>query len=536
MSQLADALEVLKIKIIKFDPSKQRPVTTNKGTMSLEKFQKMMQEKLVSKASKFGNLLEALDDVEETGDILHQYAKQEKILVKDKKDIQIDIPPDMQNLRLNMNLAAKGKDEEFFLTHEDETVSKVTGKMYMLCHQLAPVEAAANARKVIPEYLPRGPIGVNEMLVDDKTETIFNMYTPPKWVKNKDYKKLPDRLPLLFEKLVKHLFPKPIEREYFYAWLHDSLFKRSFVFLILCSAPGTGKNRLKLVMRALHGHVNTTDGKKSTLVERFNSQLSESTLCWFDELSYDSDMENTMKELQNDSISIERKGVDATRGTQIHASIVISNNKPRDNYIAFDARKFAPLVISDKRLENSMTPEEIDELTKKVENETTDTFDTRFLAQIAKWLKKHGASKRWPNLEYKGPMFWSLAHTSMTRWQKKAVMAVLEADKKVGWDNDKQMYLWSEIHNRQQRKNGDRSLQFPDFTSVQAFFNVFRDSKGKRGFETEIVSGVNMTGDFWVRPLIQGADDIVTEASINRRRGEADGGRGTEKRKPKYDL
>lgn len=541
MSQLAEALEAVKLKIIKYDPSKQRPVSTSNGTMSIEKFQKILREKLGPKAAKFGGVMETLYDVEATQDILEEYAKKQKILVKDKSEVNIDIPADMQDLTLNMNMSAIGKDEEFFLTHEDETISRVSGRMYMLCHQMSPVEAASQARKVVPDYMPRGSAGVTEMEVDDKVQTIFNTYAPPKWTKYplRDYKNLPDRLPPLFEKLVNHLFPKKVEREFFYAWLHDSIIKRSFTFLILCSAPGTGKNRLKLVMRALHGHVNTTDGKKSTLIERFNSQLSESTLCWFDELHYDSDMENVMKELQNDSISIERKGVDATKGTKIHASIVISNNKPRDNYIAFDARKFAPLVVSDKRLETSMSSEEIDELTQKVEDETSDTFDPRFLAQIVKWLKKNVPKirkNRWPNLEYKGPMFWMLAHTSMTRWQKKAVMIVLEANKKIGYDPNKDSYLWSELHNRASRKNGDKSLQFPDFTSVKAFFDVFKDAKGKQGFETEAIPGANnLLGDFWVRPLIDSTSEIVTES--NMRKGEDNGKqRDGKQRKPKYDL
>src|SRR5690606_14664466 len=139
----------------------------------------------------------------------------------------------------------------------------------------------------------------------------------------------------------------------------------------------------------------------------------ESTLAWVDELRYDDEMENTMKELQNDSISIERKGIDTTRATKIHASIVISNNKPRANYIAFDARKFVALKIAGHRLEESMSLEEIDLLTRKVEDEKSEHFDSKFLAQIAKWIKRRGASKKWRNLEYKGPMFWTLAHTSM---------------------------------------------------------------------------------------------------------------------------
>lgn len=531
MGQLDEALASINLKIIKYDQSKQRPVATSKGTMTVEKFCQAMIKDLGRFSTKYPEVWDALhNDEGAVEEMLVEHAQSKGVLRGVK--VAIPIPPDMEGVTLNMNLAAKGKDDRFFLTHEDETVARVSGETYLLVHQLGPLEAAAAARKVIPDYMPRGKAGVTEMDNDGKKETIFNVYTPPSWKKYPNPKKLPDVLPPLFSKLVNHLFPLEVEREYFYSWLHDSLFKRSFVFLILCSSPGTGKNRLKLVMRALHGHVNTTDGKKSTLVERFNSQLSESTLAWFDELHYDAEMENTMKELQNDSISIERKGVDATRATRIHSSIVISNNKPRDNYIAFDARKFVPLVMTGRRLEVAMTPDEIDELTKKVEDPKAETFDTEFLAQIARWVRRRGRSKKWPTLEYRGPMYWSLAHTSMTRWQKKAVMMVLGADgnQKAGYDPGKGAFLWSMVQSRTERKNGERTLQFPDFTSIKAFFEVFRDSKGRKAFETEAVPK-NILGDFYVKPLFKQVE-IVTEASISEQRGK----QNAKIKKEKYDL
>jgi hypothetical protein len=532
VSQFAEALAASKIKISKYDPSKHRQITSNRGTMAIPKFCKILQEALGAKAVSFPEVFEALHDPSDAQDMIEEYAKEKKIFKGDKK-VEIEIPPDMEGLTLNMNLAAARGDEKFFLTDERETVSRVSGEAYMLIHQISPLEAAAQARKVIPDYMPRGSTGVTEIETDGRKETVFNVYTPPEWMRYPKWDKLPDKLPIEFQKLVEHLFPIPEERSFFFAWLHDSLFKRSFTFLILCGIPGSGKNRLKLVMRALHGHVNSVDGKKSTLVERFNSQLSEATLAWFDELRYDVEMENMMKELQNDSISIERKGVDATRATKIHSSIVISNNKERDNYIAFDARKFAPLVIRNERLEKSMRPEEIDRLTQKVEDPKSETYDVAWIAQIAKWIKKHGASKKWANLEYRGPMFWALAHTSMTRWQKKAVMAILEPDRgqASGYDPKKNAYLWSVIQAKNQRKNGDRSLQFPDFTSIRAFFEIFRDGQGRKAFSTEPVKGNNILGDFWVKPLFKHTE-IITEASVAEQRGKVN----VIDKKEKYDL
>lgn len=529
MSQFAEALNLIKIKISKYDKTRAKCIFTNRGAMTVEKFCKVIKKDLDRHATKYPEVWDATNDLHLMEELVEGFAGEHDLL-PDEGKVQIEIPPDMVGLTLNLNLAARGKEDRFFLTDERETVSRVSGEAYLLIHQLAPLEAAAAARKVIPDYMPRGPRGVTEIENEGRTETVFNVYTPPDWQRYDKWNKLPDRLPVEFDKLIKHLFPIPEEREFLFAWLHNSLFKRSFTFLILCGAPGTGKNRLKLVMRALHGHVNTVDGKKSTLVERFNSQLSESTLAWFDELHYDADMENVMKELQNDSISIERKGVDATRATKIHASIVISNNKPRDNYIAFDARKFAPLVITADRLEKSMASDEIDRLTQKVEDPKSDTYDVAWIAQIAKWIEKHGASKKWPHLEYRGPMFWTLAHTSMTRWQKKAVMLILESTRGAGYDQAKGAYLWSVLQEKSQRKNGDRSLQFPDFTSVKAFFEVFRDGKGRKAFSTEQVKG-NILGDFWVKPLFKNTE-IITEASVVEQRGK----QNEKAKKENYDL
>jgi len=533
VNQFAEALDLIKIKISKFDPSRARGVFTNRGNMTIEKFCKTVKKDLDRFATKYPEVWDATNDLHDMEELVKSYAEENGSLMDDGKKVNIAIPPDMEGLTLNLNLSAKGRDDRFFLTDENEHVSRVSGEVYLLIHQLDPLAAAASARKVIPEYMPRGTSGVTEIEKGGRSQTFFNVYTPPEWARYQGWNKLPDKLPVEFDKLVKHLFPIPEEREFFFAWLHDSLFKRSYTFLILCSWPGTGKNRLKLVMRALHGHVNSVDGKRSTLVERFNSQLSESTLAWFDELRYDADMENVMKELQNDSISIEKKGVDATRATKIHASIVISNNKERDNYIAFDARKFAPLVVTKERLEKSMTSDEIDRVTQKVEDPNSDTYDVAWIAQIAKWVQKHGRSKKWPNLEYRGPMFWTLAHTSMTRWQKKAVMEITESTRARGYDEKRKAYLWSAIQDKSQRKNGDRSLQYPDFTTVRAFFEVFRDGKGRKAFSTEAVPGNNILGDFWVKPLFKDTE-IITEASVMEQRSK--NGEKEKEKRPKYNL
>lgn len=529
MEEFSAALESIDLKITKYDPEKQRSIHTSVGAMSIEKFCKKFMADLGRDAVKFPKVFDILHDLQATKEMVEEYAETNELTGGKIKNR--NLPDQLKNLTLNFDLSATGRSEKFFTTHPDETIADVSGEAYLMLSGLSPVEAAAQARLVFPEYMPREPSGVTEITIDEKTKNVFNVYTPPRWTTFK--KMVPDKLPLLFEELVDHLFPLEIEKEYFYAWLYESLFNRAFVFLVLCGIPGSGKNRLKLILRALHGHVNSIDGKKSTLVERFNSQLSEATLAWFDELHYDHEMENTMKELQNDTISIERKGIDATRATKIYSSIVISNNKPRDNYIAFDARKFVPLVINEARLEKSMDPRDIDRLTKKVEDATSETYDVAFLAQIGRWIQKHGRSTKWPNLEYRGPKFWMLAHTSMTKWQKKAVTVLMDPNARTdrnGYDEDRKSFLWSVVQEKSTKKS-DKSFQFPDYTSVQAFFEVFRDADGRKAFSTETIKENNILGDFWVKPLFKNTE-IVSENSITFQREKAN----AKIKKPKYDL
>jgi hypothetical protein len=534
LEQLEEAFTILRTSLQRYDVSKARPVLLAGATaISVERLCQKFVMELKTDLFRLESLSSFVYDSEKMAELLEEYAKKKHKFTG--APVSIEVPEHYSELTLNLDQSHIGRDLRFFMTTKEEVISEVAGNVYLRVMGMKDDAALSVARKVVPQYLPRSKPGVTKVRNIGKEEVdVFNSYIPPEWMSYD--KPLPDRLPKLFERLVNHLFPLKIEREYFYAWLYASLFNRAFVYLILCGPGGTGKNRLKLVLRALHGHQNTVDGKRSTLIERFNSQLADSTLAWFDELTYDQEMENFMKEVQNDSISIERKGVDATRSTKIYASLAISNNKPRDNYIAFDARKFVPLQIGRARLDTVMTPEEIEELTGKVETWNSPTYDIAFLAQIGRWIKKHGRSNRWSHLEYKGPMFYKLAHTSMSRWQKKAASIIIEG---VGLNNSRIVedrekgFLWSTVAEQSQKKNGDRSLQFPDFTTVKHFFEIFVDGKGRPTFKTTNVPG-NIMGDFYVR-LINKNASILTESEVNQAvTGDEDG--QSEETGEEYDL
>lgn len=510
MSDFSRALDSINLKITKYDKSKPRGIGTDRTTaISIEGLSKLVKDLLGAKIVEFPALYKALFDTGEMIRLLEAYVEEFNIFTPVEKS-----PVDMsqfEGLVLNCDISSSSRDDRFFVTNSNETFHRMNGTTYLEALGIKGIDAYSMARKVVKEYMPGKPLGVStraEKRQGDVEYQIFNTYMPPNWTNEKVSK---DSLPKLFEKLVNHIFPIPLEREYFFHWLHASVFSRAQVYLVLCGAPGVGKNTLKAVMRALHGHSNTVDGKRSTLTERFNSQLSDCTLVWFDELKYDQEMENNLKELPSDTVSVEKKGVDASRSTKIYASFVISNNKPRDNYLDFNARKFAPLQLNDKRLEESMTSDEIDLLVAKVQDEDKETFDPQFLAQIARWIKKNGKSRKWPNLEYRGPMFYYLTHTSMSRWQRKAADLVLNSEPrstaKIIYD-EKLGFKWSTLQMKASAKHGDNSLKFPgDYSSVKDFFNLYLDRSGKKLFTTADTDDAEITNDFWVKAKTKGKEE-----------------------------
>ncbi len=508
---LVAALRDANIQVHKFNRGTQR-VSTSIGNPSLINFAKTLRESLGSKIVNHPGVVKATFDITSLGEMLEKFVGSTR-----KADIQA-LPAKYQGLTLNVVENAAGKELQFVMTTKDEFISSVGSTVWLRSCKITEADAIEMARKVELRYLPRHAPGIVPNINKAREEVhVLNSYIPAEWMTYAG--EVPDELPPLFKRLIDHLFQLEVEREYFYSWLWHSLFDRAFVYLILCGAGGIGKNRLKLVMRALHGFENTMDGKKSTLNERFNSQIADNTLGWFDELHYNAEMENVMKELQNDSISIEKKSVDATRSTRIYASFVISNNKPRDNYIAFDARKFAPLQLTHQRLDAVMTNEEIQELTDKTENWDSPTYDVAFIAQIGRWVRKHGKSDKWPTLEYKGPMFYKLAHTSMSLWQKLAASTVLTLEpgkviSKLVHDS-KKGFLWSTVEDQYNRKNGrDRKSQFPEYSTVQHFFDMFVGADAKKAFKTEAVPG-SLVNDFYVK-VINRKVEILNEAAVTK--------------------
>jgi hypothetical protein len=100
-------------------------------------------------------------------------------------------------------------------------------------------------------------------------------------------------------------------------------------------------------------------------------------------------------------------------------------------------------------------------------------------------------------------MYWKLAHTTMSRWQKITILALTVQNKNgpfKGWNEGKQAFLWSEVEHALRVKKEFESHDYRDATTVKAFLETYCDTTGKRVFEVESTEN-NTLQDFWIRPI-----------------------------------
>jgi hypothetical protein len=522
---LAPAMESVGFKLRKVDLNKKKQVfVENQLAMSFETFAEFVSNALRKNYREHQEIFDIAINEEKLGiwiDAVKDHARNMRCLVGDTIR-----PEALAEFQLNMDL--ESDPAKFFVTTKDEYLSRMTGAAYIAMMGMKQDEAVANARHVFMEYDPRGGKGVRTVKSSRESRQVFNTYVPPLWRGHADVKVKHPKIHPLFLKCIKHVFPIKVERQFFYAWLYASIFLRAPTYLILCGNAGLGKNRIKLLLRALHGHENTPDGKRSSLTERFNSQVERTTLLWFDELNFNEDVENILKEMQNETLSIERKGVDATRSTKIYSSMVISNNYPRNNYIQFDSRKFVPLELGATRLGASMTNKEIDALTKMTAFPDQKEFDVAALAQFVGWLKQNGPGlvDKFPNLEYKGPMFYRLAHTTMSRWQIAIIQFMTSPEKlKSAFVSDKKEFgaKWSTLE-PQIRRLLSKGYQMPHTETIKRFLEIYCSLKGEQGFKVTPIKD-SFSGDFYVKPLIKSMpklEELAHTTSIDEDESDID--------------
>lgn len=214
------------------------------------------------------------------------------------------------------------------------------------------------------------------MLLKDKEDGtyIYNTYQPPFWQKDWFYsngKEVPTyrkELPEIYEKFFRHLVGDEDDSEasYYYLlkWLANGLRRRNYCILTTIGNQGIGKGVLGAIMKALFGENNYYEGSDKMFKSNFNSQIADRRLVYCDEISIQGrEDEDRLKLVVNNTIEIEKKGIDA-KAIDNYASFYISSNNMDSIKISADDRRFSIIQLTSEKLLKFMNVDDILDLTK----------------------------------------------------------------------------------------------------------------------------------------------------------------------------
>ena len=163
-----------------------------------------------------------------------------------------------------------------------------------------------------------------------------------------------------------------------------------------------------------------------------------------------------------------------------------------------------------------MTKEEIDLMSRKMEFEDEADFDVSYIAQIGRWILKHGyRPDLFPMGEHRGPRFWELAFSSMFAWQKATVKVLTEIEKHTKSpeliDRLKKGggLLFSEVQSIAAKSKNIRitDADFPaDYSTAMHFLTIFRGLNGEKVFEVTPTDD-KFYGDFYVKEIPRKSDE-----------------------------
>lgn len=405
--------------------------------------------------------------------------------------------------------------KEFLYIREDNIISDIHPEIYW--DALGDVDARKiaqeNIRHCITRYDPYD-ISDNFNLVEYDQGRVYmvNTYSPPKWRKSFLKKEEVPDLPDPVWRFMEHLFPVRSSYMYTMKWLYRALVDRNETYLVLNGRKGCGKGVFSAMLKALVGFEHYTEAPSSLLSSQFNSSIDEKRMIIFDEMRVHKSEHTKLKRLINKYQAIEKKGVDAENSKEIYNSYAIMNNDVTDMYLETDDRRFSVMEITDRKLEESMSSEEITTLLEEFEDE-----DSEIVRQMGFHIFHHWANEE--NFEpYIGRKFWKLAFYSLAEWQKFLVERVMsKSDEGEGY---------SVRTLRREFEKDNSSHPFPrNAQKIEDFLKNY--SHEGRGQIAKIERDPEDNKDWLLYPLELekdaldwvGCDDIVT---VKKERGEYD--------------
>lgn len=280
-------------------------------------------------------------------------------------------------------------DEQNIILVNKETKERESAKLNAIL-SCVPKDERENYRKSIHlckfEYNP-----TSKSLISFRNDLeYYNKYIPPKWLSetfynNEEFYSTVKEVPELINRFLKHLVADD-EASYNYIldWLSTMLTSRNLTVLTLIGNPGVGKGSLADIASNLVGSSNFDKTRANIFKGRFNGKLADKQLVLLDELEIKNNEEYSLfKDVVNEQISIEKKGVDEVLITNYANFIMASNNRDAIKIPESD-RRFSLVDLTTISLPTVFSSAEINQL--KTDEQLTADFANYLLGREVKNL------------------------------------------------------------------------------------------------------------------------------------------------------
>ena len=288
----------------------------------------------------------------------------------------------------------------------------------------------------------------------------FNGYTPPTWRLSRSEGKSGS---VFFSKLIQHLFPSDRVQNFVLNWLRNMLLSRNDTALLMVSLMGTGKGILCQVAEKLVGRGNFQKQGEGFFKTQFNAELVDKRLIVFDETPVNNKNKEQFKLLLNNTIPIEKKGVDVQPAVDNFASFIITNNLISENKLEYKDRRFSVPEMTDKPLSEVYSEEEITAFMDSLNEESV-------ISDIGWYILDHCDFGFSVNYAWKEDRFYHLMIYGLSEW-KKFIMETVQSCK-----SDE--YTIKDLKYDYEEATGIR--QFAGRVAIESFLAQFRDRDGDR--------------------------------------------------------
>lgn len=423
--------------------------------------------------------------------------KKEKIEVKElEMEGEEEIMPLSYEEKYLNNLVPVINDEtkdpkSLFLmvdTADNNRISKTSFLSWKTGRSKEEVAAATNmARRVKLKYLPTttSSFMVKQEPNGEKYQ-VLNIYYPPRHRVAKIIKPV---VPQMVTDFLKNLFLNEECYKYMMCSIWYVLNDRLQIIPVLNGGTGVGKGLFaEHLLSKLVGRNNAILAPTSWDKSGFNAWLSNKQLIVFDEAKIisrgkDSNVD-IIKRIMNDTLNVEKKGIDADKLTDNHASMFItSNNGSKRFTLEIDNRRFAPVDLTTDKVNNLYSKKDREALVDLLQDD--EVIANFYWDIIYNWNPKIVDPQRTPHTILQCESLFKFQFESLDLWQRG--IAELLISKESSTYNFAQVNAsYRKVYTRITGKdtNTKRSIELSDARDFIQSYRHYGDTEPMGYFET----------------------------------------------------